>query len=31
MIDGAEEGEDVQDEDLNQDINYLGELLAEGF
>ena len=31
MIDEAEEGEDVQDEDLNQDTNYFGELSTKGF
>ena len=31
MIDEAKEGEDVQDEYLNQDMNYFGELSAEGF
>ena len=31
MINETEEGEDVQDEDLNQDVNYFGELSTEGF
>ena len=31
MIHEAKEGEDVQDEYLHQDINYFGELSAEGF
>ena len=31
MINEIEEGEDMQDEELNQDMNYFGELSAEGF
>ena len=31
MIDEDEEGEGMQDEELNQDMNYFGELLADGF
>ena len=31
MTDEAEEGGDVQDEYLNQDMNYFGEFSAEGF
>ena len=31
MINEVEEGQDVQDEDLNQDMNYFGELSVKGF
>ena len=31
VTDEVEEGEDLQYEDLNQDINYLGDLSSEGF
>ena len=31
VADEAKEGEDLQYEDSNQDINYFGELLSEGF
>ena len=31
MINETKEGEDMQDEDLNQDMNYFGEFSAEGF
>ena len=31
MINETKQGEDMQEEDLNQDMNYFGEFSAEGF